>query len=195
MQYGGFVPDIIIMGKAAQTAMILANRNTVADSMPPTGATTSPVASLLRTASVMEAMLTDTNSPYCGIASRISEHHSGVLRAIRRCIAAEQAAQGIGQPQVAESNLWRRCMQAMDAGSEGGTKMPLVWGGGLVFFCHEGVSDAVFAQLQPGTLGQTSKVMRAIITFRPAIQLGQWLDGPVWSPRSADAHTAKKPRR
>ena len=43
--------------------------------------------------------------------------------------------------------------------------------------------------------GRTSKVMRVIITFRPATQLQQWLEGPVWLPLSADAHTAKKPRR
>ena len=193
MHYVGFVPDLIIMGKAAQTAMVLANLDTVAAYLPTSGSTTSPTATLLRSACVMDAMLRRQSSPYYGIAARIPEYHAGVLQAIQACVAAEQARldgrANVGDQHVqVDRELWGRCIAALTNGA-GGTRMPLFWGGNLVWFCHESVSDAVFGQLLPGVLGDTSSIMRAIITFRPPTEMAEWLAGWVW------VHTVPHPRK
>ena len=64
-----------------------------------------------------------------------------------------------------------------------------------MWFCHESVSDAVFGQLKPGVLGDTSSLMRVIITFRPMHQMDDWLAGEVWVHTSPPSRGVKKPRR
>ena len=65
-----------------------------------------------------------------------------------------------------------------------------------MWFCHESGSDAaVFGQLKPGVLGDTSSLMRVIITFRPMKQMDDWLDGEVWVHKSPPSRGVKKQRR
>ena len=72
---------------------------------------------------------------YFGIADSLPVYHAKVLKAILRCVAAEQARLDgrapVGDQKVqVDPVLGRRCAESMEDALSLGTRMPLFWGGG-----------------------------------------------------------------